>query len=108
MLSVHGRFSELFLLNVLLQLFDTVATYQGLRIGLHEANPILLAAFARIGTVPALLAFKGIACALLSLLAYNRQHPIVVPGLKFLAAVYSGMSLFPWLVKFLELLPAVS
>ena len=104
--SVRRHLLELFALNVLLQLFDAVATYQGLRIGLNEANPILIAAFQRVGTLPALVAFKGLACALLCLLVSYRHHPIVIPSLKFLAAVYSVMSLFPWLAKFLTLLPA--
>ena len=107
MLSAQRRLLELFILNVLLQIFDAVATYQGLRIGLREANPILVAAFAHLGTLPTLLASKSIACALLWVLAYNCRHAIVVPALKFLAAVYSVMSLFPWLAKFLALLPAV-
>lgn len=105
MVSVRRRLTELFVLNVLLQLFDTVATYQGLRVGLGEANPILVAAFERFGTVPALLAVKGVACALLCLLVSYRHHPVVIPSLKFLAAAYVVMSLFPWLSKFLALLP---
>lgn len=107
MISVRRHLVELFVLNVLLQLFDAIATYQGLRIGLEEANPILVVAFQRVGTVPALLAVKSVACALLCLLVSYRHHPIVVPSLKFLAAAYVVMSLFPWLAKFLGLLPGL-
>ncbi len=107
MICARRRLVELFVLNVLLQLFDAVATYQGLRIGLEEANPILVAAFQRIGTAPALIAVKSLACALLCLLVSYRHHPIVVPSLKFLAASYVVMSLFPWMAKFLGLLPGL-
>ena len=101
------RLSDLFALNVALQVFDAVATYQGLRIGWKEANPILASAFLNMGVIPALLASKGIACALLCLLHYSGRRQLVAAALRFLAAVYCGMSLFPWLTKYLTLLVQV-
>ena len=59
---------RLLILNLALQLFDGVATYQGLRLGFREANPLLLSAFDLIGVGPALLLFKAKACGLLVLL----------------------------------------
>ncbi len=95
---------NLFALNIALQVFDAVATHQGLQIGWKEANPILASAFRDMGVFPALLLFKGTACALLCLLHYSGRRQIVLPALRFLAAVYCGMSLFPWLTKYLTLL----
>jgi len=97
------RVYDLFVLNIALQLFDAVATYQGLRVGVREGNPILVAAFATFGVVPALLLFKAKACGFLFLL--NRQHTsrIVAPTLSFLAGVYCVLSLVPWLARFVAL-----
>ena len=94
------KIHELFVLNIALQLFDAVATYQGLRIGTKEANPILASAFTYFGVGPALLLFKAKACGLLFLLSRNKHHRLVTPALTFLAAIYCVMSLFPWLLKF--------
>ena len=91
---------ELFVLNIALQIFDAVATYEGLRVGWKEANPILVAAFAQFGVAPALMMFKAMACGLLFLLNRNRQHYLVLPSLVLLAVVYCCMSLIPWLGKF--------
>src|SRR6185369_9225983 len=43
--SVEGYLGKLLVLNLLLQLFDGIATYQGLQVGFREANPLLLRAF---------------------------------------------------------------
>ena len=98
------RVYELFVLNLALQLFDAVATYEGLQIGCREGNPILASAFACFGVAPALLLFKAKACGLLFLLNRNPEHDLVMPTLYVLASVYTGMSLVPWLWKFLGLL----
>src|SRR5207253_4248424 len=45
----HRRVYDLFVLNIALQMFDAVATYQGIRIGWKEANPILVSAFDSFG-----------------------------------------------------------
>ena len=94
------RIYDLFVLNIALQLFDAVATYEGLRIGCKEGNPILVSAFASFGVIPALMLFKAKACGLLFLLSRYRRHQIVIPVLTFLATVYCAMSLGPWLLKF--------
>ena len=102
-----NRIYELFVLNIALQLFDLVATYQGMQMGVREANPILLAAFGYFGVGPALLLFKAKACGLLFLLNRNREHRLVGPALSLLAGVYCLMSLLPWLAKFSALLYGV-
>jgi hypothetical protein len=104
MVGPTHRVYELFVLNIALQLFDAVATYEGLRVGWHEGNPILVSAFASFGVVPTLLLFKAKACGLLFLLNRNPKHDLVGPALYVLAFVYSGMSLLPWLWKFSGLL----
>ena len=98
------RAYELFVLNLALQLFDAVATYQGLKVGWREGNPILVTAFGYLGVGPTLLLFKAKACGLLFLLNRNRHHPMVLPALYVLAAVYTMMSLIPWTAKFIGLL----
>ena len=98
------RVYELFVLNIALQLFDAVATYQGLKLGWREGNPILASAFSYFGVGPALLLFKANACGLLFLLNRKPEHDLVAPALYVLACVYTGMSLFPWLWKFASLL----
>lgn len=94
---------RLLLLNLLLQVFDGVATYQGLRVGFKEANPLLVAAFQAIGVGPALLLFKVKACGLLVLLQRTTPAPMSLAVLRILAAVYCALSLAPWLGKFLAL-----
>jgi hypothetical protein len=96
----HRKIYDLFVLNIALQLFDAVATYQGLRMGTQEANPILASTFAHIGVGPGLMLFKAIACGLLFLLSRNRKHRMVIPALSFLAGIYCVMSLIPWMAKF--------
>jgi hypothetical protein len=103
MLPEHRRVYDLFVLNIALQVFDAVATYQGLRIGVKEANPILASAFDLFGVGPALLLFKAKACGLLFLLNRNPAHRLVAPTLSLLAGVYCVMSLIPWLGKFIAL-----
>jgi len=100
------RIYDLFVLNIALQLFDAMATYQGLTMGVKEANPILVNAFHWFGVGPTLLLFKAKACGLLFLLSRNRQHRLVVPALSFLAGVYVFLSLVPWLTKFSAMLAA--
>lgn len=91
---------RLFVLNMALQLFDGVATYQGLRIGFQEANPLLLQAFGQIGVLPTLVLYKTYACALLVMLLRITPAHLGVPIMKGLAAVYCVFSLGPWLGKF--------
>lgn len=103
MVSQTRRVYDLFVLNIALQIFDAVATYQGIRIGWKEANPILVAAFAQFGVGPALLLFKANACGLLFLLNRHSDHYLVPPTLYLLAGIHFMMSLIPWTTKFVFL-----
>ena len=100
MTTPRGRVYDLFVLNVALQLFDAVATYQGLQFGFQEANPLLRNAFESFGVLPALLEFKAVACGLLFLMNCHPAHQFVAAGLTAVAGVYSTFSLCPWLGKF--------
>jgi len=90
------------MLNIVLQVFDGVATYQGLQLGWREANPILLVAFRAVGVGPALLLFKIEACGLLWLLHRVAPLSVGIAVLRMLAAVYCVLSLAPWLGKFIS------
>ena len=98
--AASRRVYDLFVLNIALQLFDAVATYQGLRIGVREGNPILASAFQTFGVAPTLMMFKAKACGLLFLLSRHRRERLATAVLTFLAAVYCVMSLGPWMIKF--------
>src|SRR5262245_8557853 len=101
--DVDAHVYRLLILNLALQLFDGVATYQGLRLGFQEANPILVAAFGALGVGPALLLFKAKACGLLVLLHRATPARVGIPVLRTLAAIYCVLSLGPWLGKFISL-----
>jgi hypothetical protein len=102
--SGQVRIYQLLLLNIALQLFDGIATYEGLRLGWQEGNPLLLTAFAYLGIGPALLLFKAKACGLLILLHRFSYRPGVPAVLGLLAGAYGMFSLVPWTAKFFSLL----
>lgn len=95
---------RLLILNVLLQIFDGVATYAGLQQGLREANPLLRSAFHHWGIVPTLLVVKASAYGLLVFVYRVAREQLVLPALAALAAVYSVCSLIPWLGMLLRVL----
>ncbi len=93
---------ELFMLNLALQLFDGVATYQGLRLGFREANPLLVSTFSLLGVGQTLLLFKALACGIL-LLLYRYRHVRLVPmALVVVAGVHLTLSFIPWSAKLLS------
>lgn len=87
----------LFVLNIVLQVFDGIATYSGLHLGIREGNPLLRNAFALWGVVPTLLFLKTNACGLLLFIYRFASPKLAVPALTMLAGVYSVCSLIPWL-----------
>ena len=101
--SAEAHLQRLLVLNIVLQVFDGVATYQGLRLGFEEANPVLVAAFNHLGVAASLLLFKLIACALLFLLHCTAPARVRLGIMRMLAAVYCVLSLGPWLAKFLSM-----
>jgi hypothetical protein len=99
-----ARLHQLFLLNLCLQVFDGVATYQGLRLNWGEGNPLLLSWMPLIGTGPTLLLFKAKACAFLLVLRGLGARPLVHDSLVVLATVYVMFSFIPWSTRLLSLL----
>ena len=98
------RLHQLFLLNLCLQLFDGVATYQGLRHHWVEGNPLLLASMPLIGIGTTLLLFKAKACGFLVVLRRLGHEPLVYESLVLLATVYTVFSFIPWMARLLSLL----
>ncbi len=94
---------NLFLLNIVLQLFDGVATYSGLHLGVGEANQLLCNAFALWGVGPSLILFKTLACATLVLLYRSAPEELSRRALTFLAGIYCAFSLIPWIAKLVTL-----
>ena len=98
--TAHASVFWLLVFNVALQLFDGVATYAGLHLGVQEGNPLLRDAFAFWGLGAGLLLIKGHACGLLLVLYRFAGEQLVVVALGLLASVYTVCSLLPWLGVF--------
>jgi len=94
---------DLLLLNIALQLFDGMATYAGVHMGVPEGNQLLCNSFAMWGVGPSLILFKAFACGLLLLLYRNTAERVGRPALMLPAAVYCLLSLLPWWAKLLSL-----
>ena len=86
----------LFLLNVGLQIFDGLATYQGLRLGFEEGNPVLVQVIALVGPATALALTKLYACSCLLGVWRARQARLALPAFVLIAAIYATCSLAPW------------
>jgi hypothetical protein len=93
---------DLLLLNIALQLFDGMATYAGIHMGVGEGNRLLCNSFAIWGVGPSLIMFKAFACGVLLLLYRNAAEQIGRQALMLLAAVYCLLSLLPWWAKLLS------
>jgi len=100
------RVHQLFLLNLCLQMFDGVATYQGMRFHWAEGNPLLLSWMTLIGIGPTLLLFKAKACGFLVLLRRLGTQPFVHGAFVVLATVYTVFSFIPWMSRLVSLLYA--
>jgi hypothetical protein len=98
------RLHQLFLLNLCLQLFDGIATYQGLRHNWAEGNPLLVASMPYLGVGATLLLFKAKACGFLVLLRRLGERPLVHDSLVALAVVYGFFSFIPWMSRLCSLL----
>jgi hypothetical protein len=89
--------ADLFALNLLLQIFDGIVTYQALNLGVGEGNPILRSSIETVGLGPALLLYKAHACGLLLLVRRAAPAPLSATALRASAAAYLLCSLLPWL-----------
>src|SRR5438445_252628 len=93
--SVNQRLYQLFLLNLCLQIFDGVATYEGVRLHWSEGNPLLLNIMPYLGLGTTLLLFKAKACGFLLVLRRLDTRPFVCESMIVLAAVYVFFSFIP-------------
>jgi len=98
------RLHQLFLLNLCLQLFDGVATYEGIQHHWAEGNPILVSWMPYLGTGGTLLLFKAKACGFLVILRRLAGESFVYEALLMLATVYTFLSFIPWLTRIVSLL----
>jgi len=103
---MQDRLQQLFLLNLCLQLFDGIATYQGLQYRWSEGNPLLLASMPYLGVGTTLLLFKAKACGFLVLLRRAGERAFVYESMVALATVYAFFSFLPWMSRLLMLLAA--
>jgi hypothetical protein len=101
--SVSQRLYQLFLLNICLQMFDGIATYEGVRLHWSEGNPLLLNLMPYLGLGTTLLLFKAKACGFLLVLRQLDARPLVCESMVVLAAVYTFFSFIPWMTRLLSL-----
>ena len=92
------RFKALLLTNAALQVVDGYVTLVGTGRGFVEGNPLVGAVMKGIGPAGGILLVKLLAFALLYVLYRRRHHPIVEPGLAYVAVVYTLMAVLPWTV----------
>ena len=98
------RLHQLFVLNLALQIFDGVATYQGLQHRWNEGNPIIVSWIPYLGAGATLLLFKAKACGFLVILRRLGGQPFVYESLVVLATIYTFFSFIPWMTRILSLL----
>ena len=81
----------LFLFNIALQVWDGVATYYGLMMGVGEGNPLVRTCVEQWGVGWALLSAKGLACGLLVFLRCLSQSSLAVWGLAVTGVSLPGL-----------------
>jgi hypothetical protein len=95
---------KLLVVNILLQVFDGIATYHGLRLGIREGNSLLADAFQYWGIGLSLLTFKAFACGALIFVYARATTTVARQALSGIAVFYCVGSLVPWTVAFSGLL----
>lgn len=88
---MHGTLGQLLIVNLLLQLFDGLASYHIISAGVPEENPVVATFIANWGVVGGLLYSKSLGCALVVLVFMLRHRVGIVAtqGLTVLAYLYS-------------------
>lgn len=90
------RLKILILANAALQLIDGYVTLLGVGHGFVEGNPLVRGAIGVVGPTGGVMAVKLFALGFLYFLYKRRSHPLVEPGLAYLAVVYAMMAIVPW------------
>ena len=84
---------DLLILNLTLQVFDGLFSYQAFSLGAAEANPFVSAAISNWGVIYGLLYKKTLACALLLLIfILGYRHPSLAKRAVILTAVYTSLA----------------
>jgi hypothetical protein len=91
----RGTLVFLVVMNLLLQIFDGVATYIGWQEH-GEMNPILSAGFAHFGAGPTLFAAKLLAVLFVLVLATTPRRRFATVGLSITLTAYTALSFVPW------------
>ena len=91
----------LIMMNILMQLFDGVATYVGWE--QHgELNPLLRLGFEHIGVLTTLTTAKLTAILLVLFIAKLPRPTLAISGLTITLTAYTALSFVPWTVRFLS------
>lgn len=90
---------RLLLLNLILQVFDGVATYHGIAVW-GEANPFIRNLVPHLGVGLTLAMFKLQASALLLFVWAAGTRRLAVPCMLTTAASYAALSFVPWVGAF--------
>jgi hypothetical protein len=90
------RLQLLVIANALLQLVDGYVTMLGVDRGFPEGNPLVRGMMGSFGDAGGILIAKLAALGFLFYLYQRRQHPLVEPGLAYVAVVYMVMAVLPW------------
>jgi len=92
------------LVNIIIQLFDFIATYFGTET-YGEFNPVMRYGFQAIGVLPTLVLAKSWALLVLYKL---RNRPAAAPTLWGLAGFYTVLCVIPWTLVFVFYLTSLS
>ncbi len=91
----------LFALNLTLQCFDGLATYDGLTRGVQKGNPLLHACMEFYGVGATLVGAKSAACLFLCYLRETASLTVSQWGLVLAALSYMLFSFVPWVLVLL-------
>ena len=105
MVIPETRLHQVFVLNLVLQLFDGIATWQGVHLW-GEGNPFVGFVMTSFGVGLALILAKAMASAFLVVLRRCWRHREAYDALIVLATLYTAFSFVPWMLCLVSLLGA--
>jgi hypothetical protein len=94
--SLSDAVHKLFILNLVLQLWDGIATYHGVHLGVEEGNPLVRTSMLFWGVGEALFLWKGLACSLLCMVRCIGENFLTLFTFAFTAICYVVFSALPW------------
>jgi hypothetical protein len=96
--SLSDAVHNLFILNLVLQLWDGIATYHGVNLGVEEGNPLVRTSMLFWGVGEALFLWKSLACGLLWLVRRVGENLLTLFTFALTAMCYVIFSTLPWLL----------